>query len=119
MTTRLAICAGVFGLLLAAPAHASCIPSTERDYVKRADAIFVGRVLSVRSRDGRATFRVLRVKKGRSRITTGSLVRVYPWPYRSSVTLNWKPRRGQRWRVYVQRKGHRWITSDCLGTRRA
>jgi hypothetical protein len=102
--------------LVAAPAHASCIPSTERDYLQRAGAVFVGKALSVRSSDARATFRVLRVRKGH--IKRGAAVAVYPTPYPSSVTIDWSPRPGQHWRVYVQRAGRRWITNDCLGTRR-
>jgi len=97
------------------PALASCVPSKERDYLKRADVVFVGRVLSLRTRDARATFRVITVRKGH---LGGATVSVYPTPYPSSVTLNWSPRPGQRWRVYVQRHGQRWITNDCLGTRR-
>ena len=107
------IVAGTAGIL-AAPAHASCIRSSEREYVARADAVFVGRVLSA-SR-GTARFRVLSVRKGR--IKRGSSVRVYARPYPSSVTLDWSPRPGQRWRVYVAREGRRWITNDCQGTRR-
>jgi hypothetical protein len=118
MITRLVLCTVCVMALVATPARASCIPSTERDHLKRAEAVFAGRVLSVRSSDGRATFRVISVRKGGARIHRGSSVRVYPWPYPSSVTINWKPRRGQRWRVYVQRKGQRWVTSDCLGSRR-
>lgn len=119
MTRRIALSTALAIALTAAPARASCIPSTERDYLKRADAIFVGRVLSVRASDGRATFRVISVRKGSPRIRKGSSLRVYPTPHPSSVTINWQPRRGQRWRVNVQRKGNRWTTSDCLGTRRA
>ena len=104
---------------LAPPAQASCIPSTESENVARADAVFVGRVLSVRSSDGRATFRVLRVRKGSHRIHKGDAVRVVPEFYPSSVTMNWTPKRGQLWRVYVQRRSGRWVTNDCLGTRRA
>jgi hypothetical protein len=118
MTMRL-ILATSCGLALAGtPAQASCIPATERDQLRRADAVFVGRVLSVRRSDGRATFRVLSVRKGRRRIHRGSAVRVYGEPYPSSVTIGWPPRVGERWKVYVDRRGRRWTTNDCMGTRR-
>jgi hypothetical protein len=102
--------------LVAAPASASCIPSTEREYLQRSHVVFVGKVVSVRSSDARATFRVLRVVKGHLR--RGATVAVSPWIYPSSITINWAPRPGQHWRVYVQRAGRRWFTNDCLGTRR-
>jgi hypothetical protein len=117
MACRITLIAACVTGLVAAPAQASCIPSTERDYLQRSRVVFVGKVLSVRSSDARATFRVLRVRKGQ--IRRNATVAVYPTPYPSSVTLNWSPRPGQHWRVYVQRAGRRWITNDCLGTRRA
>ena len=97
-------------------AHASCVPSSEGEYRKRADAIFVGRVLAIRESDGRAKFRVRRVLKGA--LTKGTVIRVFARPYPSSVTMNWSPELGERWRVYVDRPGRRWITNDCMGTRR-
>jgi hypothetical protein len=118
MTTRLVVISICAAGAVASSASASCIPSTEREDIKRADAVFTGRVLSVPSSNGRATFRVLRVRKGRGRIHKGDTVRVYPEFYPSSITINWKPRGGERWRVYTQRRKHRWITNDCLGTRR-
>ena len=98
-------------------AQASCVPSTEQEFRQRADAAFVGRVLSVRSSDGSARFRVRRVIKGR--LERGDRIRVIPRPHPSSVTINWNPRVGQRWRVYADRPGRRWLTNDCMGTRRA
>lgn len=110
--------ASIAGLLvLASPAQASCIRSTERDYLKRADAVFVGRVTSVGPSGASARFRVLSVRKGR--IDPGSVVKVVAEPYPSSITISWTPKPGQRWRVYVKRSGKRWTTSDCMGTRRA
>ena len=97
-------------------AQASCVPSTEKDFRKRADAIFVGRVLTVNSEDGSARFRIRRVIKGG--LEKGSKIRVVPRPYPSSVTIDWNPKVGERWRVYVDRPGRRWITNDCMGTRR-
>jgi hypothetical protein len=116
MTGRVVLLATCMMGLVAAPASASCIPSTERDYLQRSHAVFVGKVVSVRSGDARANFRVLRVVKGQLR--RGARVAVSPWLYPSSITINWAPRLGQHWRVYVQRAGRRWITNDCLGTRR-
>ena len=110
---------GVTALALAfaaAPADASCIAMTERQRLSRADAVFVGRVVSVSADRASARFRVLRVRKGS--IREGGLVRVTAEPYPSSTTIDWRPRRGQRWRVYAERRGSRWTTDDCLGTRR-
>lgn len=116
---RHAVVVTAVGAFLAAtgPAQASCIRSTERENIARADAVFTGRVVSGSPQRARAVFEVLRVRKGR--ISPGTRVRVYADPFPSSITINWAPRPGQRWRVYVQRKGSRWVTSDCLGTRRA
>ena len=97
-------------------AQASCLRSTDREDLKRADAAFVGRVLTVNASEGSARFRVLSVHKGH--IRRGSAVRVYARPYPSSVTIDWSPKPGQRWRVYVSRNGRRWVTNDCQGTRR-
>jgi hypothetical protein len=116
MACRIILIAACGTGLVAAPASASCIPSTERDYLQRSHVVFVGKVVSVRSSDARANFRVLRVLKGQ--IRRGARVAVSPTPYPSSVTIDWAPRLGQHWRVYVQRAGRRWITNDCLGTRR-
>ena len=113
-TVTLACAAGAF---LTAPAEASCVRSDERQDLRRADAVFVGRVLSVRESDGSAVFRVRRVVKGRA--TRGSRVRVHATPYPSSVTIGWAPRAGQRWRIYAARRDGRWETDDCMGTRRA
>jgi hypothetical protein len=99
-----------------APARASCIPSSSSQRLQRADAVFMGRVLSVSARGDSASFRVLSVRKGRVR--KGASIRVTVEPYPSSVTLGWSPRRGQRWRVYTDRNGRRWVTNDCMGTRR-
>ena len=116
MTIRILTATTAAAVLLAPPAQASCLPSTERERLRRADAVFTGRVLSV-SRDGsRATFRVLRVRKGR--IEKGTSVRVRAEPYPSSATISWRPRRGQRWRLFVDRRQGRWATDDCMGTRR-
>jgi hypothetical protein len=117
MTGRVALIAACVMGFVAAPASASCIPSTEREYLQRSHAVFVGKVVSVRSSDARANFRVLRVVKGQLR--RGARIAVSPTPYPSSITIDWAPRVGQHWRVYVQRAGRRWITNDCLGTRRA
>ena len=117
MTARIVILAAVAAGMPAAGAHASCIPSTEADYVRRADAVFVGRVLAVREEAGRARFRILRVRKGRLR--KGASVHVVATPYPSSITIAWSPEVGERWRVYVDRRRGRWVTNDCMGTRRA
>ena len=117
MTKRTVTLACLAGAFLTAPAQASCIPSDERQDLRRADAVFVGRVLSVRESDGSAMFRVRRVVKGR--VTRGSRVRVYATPYPSSITIGWAPAAGQRWRLYVDRRDGRWETDDCMGTRRA
>jgi hypothetical protein len=109
------LCIVVVGLM-AAPARASCIPQTERERLDRADAVFVGRVLSVSASGASARFRVLRVRKGRLR--KGSVVRVTAVPYPASTTIDWRPRPGQRWLVLAERRGTRWTTDDCLGTRR-
>jgi len=107
------------GALLAvagAPAQASCLPSTYKQRLGRADAVFVGRVLSVAADGVSAKFRVLSVRKGRLR--QGSTVRVIAETYPSSITIDWRPRAGQRWRIYADRTGRRWITNDCMGSRR-
>lgn len=101
----------------AGTAYASCIPLSEAQRLSRADAVFVGRVVSVSSSGASARFRVLRVRKGRVR--KGTIVRVTAEPYPASTTIGWRPKRGQRWRVYAERSRYRWITDDCLGTRRA
>ncbi len=119
---RTAACSVALGLAasllaFAVPtAQASCAPSTTRQKVQRADAVFVGRFLTVSANGASATFRVLSVRKGGVR--RGSVVRVSARPYPSSVTIDWKPRAGQRWRVYADRDGRRWVTNDCMGTRR-
>lgn len=102
--------------ILAASAHASCVRSTERENLDRAGAVFVGRVVSVDQGGGAAVFRVQSVRKGS--LKRDARVRVYARPYPSSVTISWAPKPGQRWRVYVQRHGSRWVTNDCMGTRR-
>ncbi len=112
---RLAIAAAALALA-APPAQASCVPFTDSERVARADAVFVGRVLGVSANGARASFRVLSVRKGSVR--RRSVVRVTARPYPSSVTLRWKPRAGQRWRVFAGRDGRRWVTDDCAGTRR-
>ena len=104
-------------LLAAAPADASCVPATPAEQLRRADAVFRGQVVSVGSSGASARFRVLSVRKGA--IKRGGVVRVVANPYPSSVTIGWQPRVGQRWRVYVDRRGGRWLTNDCRGTRRA
>ena len=81
------------------------------------DAVFTGRVLSVGASGARATFRVLRVRKGR--LVRGDTVRVRAEPFPSSITFGWNPKVGQRWRVYTKRERRRWYTNDCMGTRRA
>lgn len=117
MNTSHLVAATTCALALGAEtAQASCVPSTEQDFRQRADAAFVGRVLSVRSSDGSAKFRVHRVIRGR--LERGDSIRVVTRPYRSSVTINWNPEVGQRWRVYADRLGRRWLTNDCMGTRR-
>lgn len=106
-------------LLLAvagAPAHASCVPSTYKQRLGRADAVFVGRVLSVSANGASAKFRVLSVTKGP--LHKGSTVLVLAKTYPSSITIDWKPRAGQRWRIYAARAGLRWITNDCMGSHR-
>ena len=103
--------------LLGSPAQASCVPASLRDDMGRADAVFVGRVLSVSESGGSARFRVLRVAKGN--LAPRAAVRVFARPFPSSVTLNWSPKPGERWRVYIQRKAGRWVTHDCQGTRRS
>jgi hypothetical protein len=100
----------------AAPATASCIQQTDAQQVARADVVFVGRVVSVSADRASARFRVLRVRKGPVR--KGAIVRVTATPYPSSITIGWRPRKGQRWRVLAQRRGGRWTTDDCMGTRR-
>ena len=117
MTTRaiaLTTCVLAFAV---APAEASCVPSSAQQRLQRADAVFVGRVLTVSANGASASFRVLSVRKGNVR--RGASVRVHARPYASSVTIGWQPRAGQRWRVYVDRSGRRWVTNDCMGTRRA
>lgn len=113
-TIALTTCVLAFAV---APAEASCLPSSAQQRQQRADAVFVGRVLSVSANGASASFRVLSVRKGNVR--RGASVRVYARPYPSSVTIGWQPRAAQRWRVYVDRSGRRWVTNDCMGTRRA
>lgn len=98
-----------------APAHASCVRLTPKQLVQRADAVFVGRVLSVSASGASAKFRVLTVSKGD--LAKRSVVRVTADPFPSSITINWRPRAGQRWRVYAKRSGRRLITNDCMGSR--
>lgn len=117
MTTNIAVAAALVATgLAAAPASASCIPASQSEREALADAVFIGRVLSVDSDRAKARFRVLGVRKGA--IAKGSAVKVLARPLRSSVTTNWSPAVGERWRVAVQRKNGRWLTNDCLGTRR-
>ena len=116
MTLRLAgVTTGIF-LGAATSAGASCLPSTSGQQLKRADAVFVGRVLSVGADGGSASFRVTSVRKGH--VSKGAAVHVVADPYPSSVTIDWSPVRGQRWRVYVHRSSKRWTTNDCMGTHR-
>ena len=103
--------------LLAAPAGASCIPATENDRLRRAQAVFTGRVLTVSPDGARARFRVLSVRKGN--LKKGDSVWVRANPYPTSITLAWHPKVGQRWRLYVRRVNGKWSTNDCMGTRRA
>ena len=92
------------------------MPSTYKQRPGRADAVFVGRVLSVSANGASAKFRVLSVTKGR--LHKGSTVRVLAKTYPSSITIDWKPRAGQRWSIYAERTGQRWITNDCMGSHR-
>lgn len=117
MTLRLLVLTLLLTAIVTGTARASCVPSTESQLLKRADAVFVGVVISARSSDDSAAFRILRVRKGRLR--RGAITRVYPIPRLSSVTIGWSPQTGQRWRLYVVRKNGRWITNDCAGTRRS
>lgn len=119
MTKRTVTLACVAGALLMAPAaQASCIQSTEREDRRRADAVFIGEVVSVRESDGSAVLRIRRVVKGG--LTRGALTRVFADGYpNSSISIGWKPRPGERWRLYVDRRDGRWTTNDCTGTRRA
>ena len=116
MKTRLMVvsCAALIAVGAEA-AQASCVPSTDKDSRARAGAAFVGRVLSVNSETGAAKFRIRRVIKGS--LQKGAKIRVVPWPHPSSITLEWDPEVGERWRVYTVKRGRRWITSDCMGTR--
>jgi hypothetical protein len=98
-------------------ASASCVPLTEKERVRVSDAVFTARVLSVGASGARATFRVLKMRKGR--LTRGDTIRVRAEPFPSSITFGWNPKAGQRWRVYAQRGRGRWHTNDCLGTRRS
>ena len=116
MPIRLLFATTCLLVVSSAPAAASCIPSTPKQRLQRADAVFVGRVLTVNARGNSATFRVLSVRKGSVR--QGASVRVTAEPYPSSITIAWSPRRGQRWRVFAERNGKRWVTNDCMGTRR-
>lgn len=116
MTIRILLLTGAALAAAAAPAQASCVPMTQAERERLADAVFTGRVVSVSANGASARFRVLRVSKGI--IRKGAVVRVAAEPYPSSVTMRWNPRPGQRWRVGAQRRGTRWVTSDCLGTRR-
>ena len=116
MTARLIVLTSCALAASAAPAQASCIPSTASQDLKRADAVFVGRVLSVSANGDSARFRVLSVRKGAVRKRRS--VRVEAEYYPSSVTIGWRPKVGQRWWVYVRRSGRRWLTTDCMGTRR-
>jgi hypothetical protein len=96
-------------------ASASCASATEAQRVARAEAVLVGRV--VRHIDGgTAKFRVLRVRKGSLRV--GDVVRVTTEPFFPIGEFDWRPRRGQRWRIYARRSGRDWRTNDCMGTRR-
>ena len=117
MTKRIVICACLAGAALAAPAQASCVPASQRDDLGSAEAVFVGRVASARESDGSAVFRIRRVVKGRVR--RGALTRVFAEPYPSSITSGWRPRPGERWRIYAKRRAGGWTTHDCMGTRRA
>lgn len=116
MIARLVFVTACVLVVAPAPALASCIPSSSKQRLERADAVFAGRVLSVSARGDSASFRVLSVRKGRLR--KGASIRVTVEPYPSSITLGWSPRRGQRWRVYADRNGRRLVTNDCMGTRR-
>ena len=116
MTLRLVFLTTGILLGAATSAGASCLPSTSEQQLKRADLVFVGRVLSVSADGGSATFRVTSVRKGH--VSKGVAVHVVADPYPSSATIGWSPARGQRWRVYAQRSGPRWTTNDCMGTRR-
>ena len=116
MTVRIVLATAI-ALTVAAPAEASCAFLTEKEQRKYAEAVFTGRVISVRASDGSATFRILEVRKGQ--LKRGAITRVYPRPHPSSVTMGWNPRRGESWRLYVRRPGERWYTNDCAGTQRA
>ena len=116
MTRRLILTTVLATAVIAPPAEASCFPLTENERIRMSDTVFTGRVLSVGASGARATFRVLRVRKGR--LARGETIRVRAAPFPSSVTLRWNPKVGQRWRVYAERKRGRWYTNDCLGTRR-
>ena len=116
--------AGVLVLLMAvaallgtAPAAFSlCAYADEAERFARADAVFVARVL--RHIDGgTGKFRVRRVLKGPLRV--GQAVRVTTEPLFPAEDFDWRPRRGQRWRIYARRSGRLWTTNDCMGTRRA
>ena len=116
MTRRLIFTTVLATAVLAPPASASCARLTESERIRMSDAVFTGRVMSVSANGARATFRVIRARKGR--VARGETVRVRAEPFPSSITFGWNPKVGQRWRVYAQRERGRWNTNDCLGTRR-
>lgn len=116
MTTKLITATLAAAGLVSGSASASCVAATQAERDSLADAVFVGRVLSVNEDRGTARFQILAVRKGD--LAKDATVRVLARPLRSSVTTGWTPEAGERWRVAVQRKRERWVTNDCLGTRR-
>lgn len=108
MTARI-VCLAALGLAgFPGAASASCVASSEREQFGRADAVFVGGVVSVSANHASARFSVRRVRKGDVR--KGSILRVSADPYPSSITIAWRPRRGQLWWLYAEHRGNRWTT---------
>ena len=108
-------------LVLAATAHASCVPTTAREQRARADVIFDGVALEGPTETGVQRFRVTRYLKGYGpgivRVNTGTIARADGSGSTSSVSLFVK--RGERWRIFARGSARRILrTNLCDGSRR-
>jgi hypothetical protein len=105
--------------LVAVPAEAahacSCAPINDKQAMRVSDGAFVGRLLSVKRVEGddsaaRYRYRVLRRYKGRM----GDFVTV-----RSAfdeATCGLPKKIGNRYALYLDRRGRRWTSSLCMRT---
>lgn len=124
MTKRIGLLATAATLtlaVLAASAHASCLPLTAAQQRARATVVFEGLALEGATSSGVQRFRVTRYLKGRGprlvRVETGYVRRADGTGSITSVSI--VVRRGERWRIFARGSAGKTLrTTACDGSRR-